>query len=136
MCVDWIAYILLYIDWIDIESECWWIVLKLVELYVIIEKWWIENEYWWCDCYVNWLLRNDELKWMWKTWFGNVIDLCMIVEKLWFRYMLSWGLKSWDMVMMKEWFELLRLWIWKCVELDWINELCELFVFDDNELVV
>ena len=24
----------------------------------------------------------------------------------------------------------------KFVELDWIDELCELFVFDDNELVV
>ena len=46
MCVDWIAYILLDVDWIDIESECWWIVLKLVELYVIVEKWWIGNENW------------------------------------------------------------------------------------------
>ena len=29
---------------------------------------------------------------------------------------------------------------WECglkfVELDWIDELCELFVFDDNELIV
>ena len=80
MCVDWIAYILLDVDWIDIKSECWWIVLKLVELHVIVEKWWIGNEYWWCGCYVNWLLRNDELKWMWKTWFGNVIDFVFVVE--------------------------------------------------------
>ena len=80
MCVDWIAYILLDVDWIDIESECWWIVLKLVELYVIVDKWWIENEYWWCDCDVNWLLRNDELKWMWKTWFGNMIDFVFVVK--------------------------------------------------------
>ena len=59
MCVDWIAYILFDVDRIDIESEYWWIVLKLIELYVIVEKWWIGNEYWWCDCDVNWLLRND-----------------------------------------------------------------------------
>ena len=56
MCVDWIAYILLYVNWIDIESECWWIVLKLVELYVIVELeinidnvivMWIVIEKWW-----------------------------------------------------------------------------------------
>ena len=62
--IDWIAYILSYVDWIDVDSEYWWIILKLIELYVIvemcwfgneinnvivmwiaIEKWWIESEY-------------------------------------------------------------------------------------------
>ena len=40
------------------------------------------------------------------------------------------------MLIMKEWLELLRLWIWECDELDWIVKLCELHVFDGNELVV
>ena len=41
MCVDWIFYILCYVNWIYLES----------------------------DCYVNCLLRNGELKWMWMTCF-------------------------------------------------------------------
>ena len=44
MCVDWIAYILLYVDWIDVDSECWWILLKLIELYAIDEMCWFGNE--------------------------------------------------------------------------------------------
>ena len=47
--------------------------------------------------------------------------------------------------MMKDWIELLRLWIWELLnwdwideicEFDWVDELCELHVFDGNELVV
>ena len=106
----------------------------MIELYVIVEKWWIENKYWWCDCYVNWLLRNDELKWMWKTWFSNVIDLCMVVEKLWFQYMLRNEILNYvDDERMIWAIEIVDL---RFVELDWIDELCELFVFDGNELIV
>ena len=85
------------------------------------------------------LLRSGELKEIVNDLFWHLIDLCIDVEKLWFWYMLSWEMR-WE----------LRCWvvddermIWaieivdlKCVELDWIDELCELFVFDGNELVV
>ena len=46
--------------------------------------------------------------------------------------------EEWDMelLILKEWIELLRMWIWDCDDLDWIVEICELHVFDGNELVV
>ena len=44
MYVDWITYILLYVDWIDVDSECAWISLELIELYVIVEMCWFENK--------------------------------------------------------------------------------------------
>ena len=119
MCVDWIAYILLYVNWIDIESECWWIVLKLIELYVIVEKWWIWKWILIMCLLCELLLRSGELKVIVNDLFWHLIDLCIDVEKLWFWYMLSWGLGYRDM--MKEWFELLRLWIWNL--LNWIESM-------------
>ena len=41
-----------------------------------------------------------------------------------------------ELLILKEWIELLRMWIWDCDDLDWIVESCELHVFDGNELVV
>ena len=38
--------------------------------------------------------------------------------------------------MIKEWFEQLRLWNWNLLNWDWIDEKCELLVFDGNELVI
>ena len=102
-------YILIYVTWVCYCELKWWYGMN----------WWIISEYWWCDCYVNWLLRNDELKWMWKTWFGNVIDLCLLLRMMWLWKMLSWEMRYWNMLMMKEWFELLRLWIWNL--LNWIE---------------
>ena len=135
MYVDWIAYILLYVDWIDVDSECWWIVLKLIELYVIvemcwfvneidnvivmwiaIEKWWIEGDYEWLILAFDWFVLLLRMMWLWK--------------------MLSWEMRYWMMLMMKDWVEILRLWKLKFVEFDWIDELCELLVFDGNELIV
>ena len=49
-----------------------------------------------------------------------------------------WWDENWDveLLMMKEWFEQLRLWNWNLLNWDWIDEKCELLVFDGNELVV
>ena len=121
-----IVYILIYVTWVYYCELKWWYGMN----------WWIISEYWWCDCYVNWLLRNDELKWMWKTWFGNVIDFVfvvendVIVEDVELRNEILNNVDderlSWDI-------EIVEL---KFVEFDWIDELCELLVFDGNELIV
>ena len=49
-----------------------------------------------------------------------------------------WWDENWDveLLMMKEWFEKLRLWNWNLLNWDWIDEKCELLVFDSNELIV
>ena len=49
-----------------------------------------------------------------------------------------WWDENWDveLLMMKEWFEQLRLWNWNLLNWDWIDEKCELLVLDGNELVV
>ena len=49
-----------------------------------------------------------------------------------------WWDENWDVefLMMKEWFEQLRLWNWNLLNWDWIDEKCELLVFDGNELVI
>ena len=77
------------------------------------------------------LLRNDELEVNVMNW----LILCIVVEKLWKWYIMRWGLRCWvvDDERMIWAIEIVDL---KFVELDWIDELCELFVFDSNELVV
>ena len=69
----------------------------------------------------------------------QLIDLCLLLRMMWLWNMLSWEMR-WE----------LRCWvidnermIWaieivelRIVELDWIVKLCELHVFDGNELVV
>ena len=88
MYVDWIAYILLYVDWIDVDSEYWWIVLKLIELYVIVEMCWFGNEIdnvivlwiviekWWVESEFNELL---EIEWL----VDNLIELCLLLTMMW-----------------------------------------------------
>ena len=125
MYVDWIAYILFFVDWIDVDSECWWISLELIELYVIVEMclfgneidnvivMWIDIEKWWVESEFDWIVFVVE---------NDVKVECDEMRN--------------EMLIMKEWIELLRLWIWDFDELDWIVELCELHVFDGNEWVV
>ena len=87
------------------------------------------------------LLKSDELK-------VNLMNCLRLNDWLtiWLNCVCCWewcesGMwwdEKWDieMLIMKEWIELLRLWIWDCDELDWIVELYELHVFDGNELVI
>ena len=122
------CYILFIVNWIDVE---------LIELLVDVENlvnwnWmlimWINIEKWWneSDC--------DELLWNWMICW-QLIDLLMLWELCEGG---MWWDEKWDveMLIMKEWIELLRLWIWDFDELDWIVELCELHVFDGNKLIV
>ena len=69
--------------------------MKLI-MWIVIEKWWIDSEY-------------DEL-----------LENCVCVE----NYVIEKDVEKWDeewdveLLMMKEWIELLRLLIWDCDELD------------------
>ena len=111
------------------------------------------------ELYWNWLnymllLRNGEL----EMNIDNVFAMWIVIEKLWIWKWLWWIIDNWlicvvvDNDVNVEYVELRneilnyvddeRL-IWaieivdlKFVELDWIDELCELFVFDGNELIV
>ena len=132
MCVYWLNYYILFIvNWIDwITCWCWeFDELKLI-MWIVIEKWWVESE----------LDELLEIDWLIDNWLN-----CVCVE----NYVIEKDVEKWDeewdveLLMMKEWIELLRLLIWDCDELDWnlliwnvIVELCELHVFDGNELIV
>ena len=141
MCVDWIAYILLYVNWIDNWK---WVLMNCIEIGWII-----------CYCWemVNWkwilimcllcelLLRNDELEVNMMSclrlndlltidWFVFVVDNDVNVEYVELRYEILNYVDDERMIWAIEIVDL------KFVELDWIDELCELFVFDGNELVV
>ena len=138
MCVDWIAYILLYVNWIDIESECWWIICYC---------WDMLNWKWKCIMWLlcEWLLRSDEMKseYVELFEFGWLVDnwlICVCCWE-WCDCEICW-VEKWDEDEILRYVDDERM-IWaieivdlKCVELDWIDELCELFVFDGNELVV
>ena len=98
---------------------------NVIVMWIVIEKWWIGSEYvelfeieWLVD---NWLIVYD-------CWEWCECEMCW-VEK--------WD-ENWDveLLMMKEWVELLRLWNWNL--LNWIELMnyVNLFVFDSNELVV
>ena len=100
MCVDWIAYILLYVDWIDVDSECWWISLKLIELYVIVEMCWFGNEInnvivmwiviekWWVESEFDELL---EIEWL----IDNLIELCWLLRMMWKLNVMRWEMRCW-----------------------------------------
>ena len=107
MCVDWIFYILCYVNWIYIES----------------------------DCYVNCLLRNGELKWMWMTCFE--IDWLVNCYWEWCECGICW-VEGWDIDLCWRLKNDLSYEIvdWKFMEMDWSDELCEFLVFNGNELVV
>ena len=107
---------------VDVENLVNWNWILI--MWIVIEKWWIDSEY-------------DELL---ENWLN-----CVCVE----NYVIEKDVEKWDeewdveLLMMKEWIELLRLLIWDCDELDWdlliwnvIVELCELHVFDGNELII
>ena len=75
-------------------------------MWIVIEKWWVESEY-------DELL---EIEWLVNNWLNCVVvENDVIVEKCWVK---KWDV-DWDveLLMMKEWFELLRLWI----EIWWIG---------------
>ena len=93
----------------------------------------------WLLC--EWLLRNDELELNMMNclrlndlftidWFVFVVDNDVNVEYVELRYEILNYVDDERMIWAIEIVDL------KFVELDWIDELCELFVFDGNELVV
>ena len=141
-------YILICVTWIDIVN---WDVDMI----------WIDEldmniDYCGCDVNCHWEMINfgsdyDEL--LTIDWFVNVVENdvkvnCVCVE----NYVIEKDVEKWDvvkwnveMLMMEEWIELLRLWIWELLNWDWFDEICEfdwvyeiyeLHVFDGNELVV
>ena len=99
MCVEWISIYIAFmlielILKVNVDELCWnWLnyilllrngelvmnVDKVIVMYFVIEKWWIE---------VN---MNDL--------FDNWLILCIVVEKLWKWYMMSRGLVFWVMLM-------------------------------------
>ena len=101
MYVDWIAYILPYVDWIDVDSECWWISLELIELYVIVEMCWFGNEIdnvivmwiviekWWVESEFDELL---EIEWL----VDNLIELCLLLRMMWKWNVMRWEMRCWD----------------------------------------
>ena len=117
-----------YIDWNWLN---YMLLLRCVDLGMKLIMWLL------CEL----LLKSDELK-------VNLMNCLRLNDLLtiWLNCVCCWEWcesrmwwdEKWDveMLIMKEWIELLRLWIWDCDELDWIVELCELHVFDGNELVV
>ena len=90
-------------------------------MWIVIEKWWIESEY---DelLEINWLVDN----WL----ICVVVDNDVNVEYVELRNEILNYVDDERMIWAIEIVDL------KFVELDWIDELCELFVFDGNELVV
>ena len=140
MCVDWISiYCFMLIDLILKVSvdELYWnwlnylLLLRNGELemnidnvfaiWIVIEKWWIGSEY---DelLEINWLVDN----WL----ICVVVDNDVNVEDVELRNEILNYVDDERMIWAIEIVDL------KFVELDWIDELCELFVFDGNELVV
>ena len=63
---------------------------------------------------MNCLLRNGELEVNVDELFWNWLNCVLLLRILWIWYMLSWRLGYWVMLMIKEWFEPLRLWIRIC----------------------
>ena len=121
-------YILICVTWIDIvnwDDDMIW-----------IDELDMNIDYCGCDVNCHWEMINfgsdyDEL--LTIDWFVNVVENYVIekdVEK--------WDVEKWnvEMLMMEEWIELLRMWIWDFDDLDWFVESCELHVFDGNELIV
>ena len=74
LCWNWLNYMLLLRN-----GELVMNVDKVIVMWFVIEKWWIE---------VN---MNDL--------FDNWLILCIVVEKLWIWYMMSRGLVFWVMLM-------------------------------------
>ena len=135
MCVEWISIYIAFmlielILKVNVDELCWnWLnymlllrngelvmnVDKVIVMCFVIEKRWIE---------VN---MNDL--------FDNWLILCIVVEKLWIWYMMRWGFRYW---VVDDWKNDLNH--GDCgleiVDMHWSDELCELLVFDGNELVV
>ena len=124
MCVDWITYILLYVNWNWIElyvivenGELEMNIDSVFAMWIVIEKWWFESEY-------DELL---EIEWLVDNW------LICVCGWEWYECGICWVEKwdeNWDveLLMMKEWFELLRLWIWNLLNwielMNYVNCLC------------
>ena len=90
-------------------------------MWIVIEKWWIASEY-------DELL---EIEWLVDNWLiCVVVDNDVNVEYVELRNEILNYVDDGRMIWAIEIVDL------KFVELDWIDELCELFVFDGNELVV
>ena len=90
-------------------------------MWIVIEKWWIGSEY---D-------ELFEIEWLVDNWLiCGVVDNDVNLEDVELRNEI---LNYVDDEIMIWAIEIVDL---KFVELDWIDELCELFVFDGNELVV
>ena len=121
---------MLYINWIDIESECWWIICYC---------WDMLNWKWKCIMWLlcEWLLRSDEMEseYVELFGFGWLVDnwLICVCGWEWYECAICWVEKwdeNWDveLLMMKEWFELLRLWIWNVLNwielMNYVNCLC------------
>ena len=83
-------------------------------MWIAIEKWWIES-----DC--EWLVLAFDLfvYWCWEIVILVYVELRIGISR--YDERMIWAI------------EIVNL---KFVELDWIDELCELFVFDGNELIV
>ena len=88
---------------------------NVIVMWIAIEKWWIESDYEWLVLAFDWFVY-----WCWEV-------------MKW--YMFRWGLRCW-VVNDERMIWAIEIVDLKFVELDWIDELCELFVFDGNELIV
>ena len=90
-------------------------------------KWWYSMK-WWIGSEYDELL---EIEWLVDNWL--ICGCCWE----WCECGICW-VEKWDIEI---WWWLKNDWAivivdWKFVEMDWNDELCELFMFDGNELVV
>ena len=107
MCVDWIyIYCCMLFKFVIFKFEMM-IWHKLVNWKWILIMWLL------CELII------ENLLWNW-------LNLCCCWE--WYEYDICW-VEDWDieLLMIKDWFKLLWLWI-GIVDMDWDDELCELFV--------
>ena len=112
---------MLLLRYVELEMKMY----NVIVMWMVIEKWW--NGKWIC-----WIV------WIWMTCW-QLIDLCLLLRMMWLWNMLSWEIRwGWDIEICWWWKNDLSYWECglKFVELDWIDELCELFMFDGNEFIV
>ena len=77
---------------------------------------------------VMWIDYWEMMNWKWVLMNCFESDWIMCCYWEWCDYDICW-VEDWDieLLMIKDWFELLWLWI-EIVDMDWDDELCELFV--------
>ena len=83
-------------------------------MWIAIEKWWIESDCEWLVLAFDWFVY-----WCWEIVILVYVELRIGISR--YDERMIWAIEIVDL---------------KFVELDWIDELCELFVFDGNELIV